>query len=263
MSVMKTILVISYDGENPDEIANIYAADNTCENYIVMRREDAGKEKKRYLKEILKVKDNKCLPRFINMSALKKHYYEVKSMTDDEFFYSQTCDCEYTDNKSAAYTNANRDARYKYPKCYHEKLVKTGYEAEFSNPFWLNTDHIAYRAHFDEINWKRMHGFNKPIYRAAWEICVEGREPKNDRERTIQQRMGNRERYFIDNFTDKEDYVTHSTSFFTWGIATSEKFICMDDWDIDEKKFVKNFYKKYIKTLEGNPLLSIYEVRVL
>lgn len=264
MSTMKTILVISYEGENPDEIANKYAADNIeNENYIVMKREDAGKEKKKYLKEIIKAKDNKCLSKFVNMSALKKHYYEVKSMSDDEFFLSQTRNCKYSDDKTVAYSNVNRNAYYQYPKCYHEKLMKTGLEAEFSNPFWLNTWHIAYRAHVDEINWKRMHGHNKRIYKDAWELCVEGRDAKNETEERIKEMMSNREFYFAENFDSKEDYVTYSTSFFTWGIATSEKFICMDDWNINEKKYIKSYYKKYIKTLEGNPLLSIYEVRCL
>ena len=40
MSVMRTLLVVSYDGENPDEIANLYSEDTKVEPYVYLYRKD-------------------------------------------------------------------------------------------------------------------------------------------------------------------------------------------------------------------------------
>lgn len=186
-NIMTTILVVSREGENPDEIANKYA------------------------------------------------------LQEDE---------EITENTF-----------YKWPKCYQKKLEKTGEEAEFSNPFYLKNGYIAYRARFDEIDWERMHGYNKPIYEAAWELCVEDRDPEDNQEFLIKKNMMNRFEYFK-NFPSKEDYVTYSTSFFMYGIANSENFIYFKD-DDDMFEYAKTFYDKYIKNMKGDNILSIYEVRKL
>lgn len=150
---------------------------------------------------------------------------------------------------------------YKWPKCYQNKLEKTGEEAEFSNPFYLKDGYVAYRARFDEIDWERMHGFNKDIYKAAWELCVEDRDPEDNTEFTIKKNMMNRTEYFK-NFSSKERYITYSTSFFAYGIATSERFIHLKD-DEDMFEFANTFYDKYIKDLNDDDILSIYEVHKL
>ena len=152
-------------------------------------------------------------------------------------------------------------AFYKWPKCYQEKLLKTGEEAEFSNPFYLKDGYIAYRARVDEIDWERMHGWNKEIYEAAWELCVEDRDPLDNTEISIKKNMMNRVEYF-NNFKSKEEYVTYSTSFFTYGIATKEKFIHKED-DEESIAYAKDFFKKYIENLKGDTILSIYEVHKL
>ena len=51
MSVMKTILVISYDGEDPDEIAMRYAAEKEDTPWILMECKDAGKKKRKHANE--------------------------------------------------------------------------------------------------------------------------------------------------------------------------------------------------------------------
>jgi hypothetical protein len=73
--------------------------------------------------------------------------------------------------------------------------------------------------------------------------------------------MGNRTEYFA-QFKNKEQYVRHSTSFFTYGVATAKEYHEVD-YTVSDMDWVSNFYDKFIKPLEGNPLLSIYEVHAL
>ena len=267
MSVMKTILVISYDGEDPDEIAMRYAAEKEDTPWILMECQDAGKKKRKHANELAKLLESDTLNGFLTESQreqMKKTYHKIKKMKDEEYIeyvLSQDQRAWRDEETNRIFTTRNHLEQYRYPKCFQDKLEKTGYEAEFSNPFHLKTGFIKYRAHLDEIDWKREHGYGKSVYEAAWEICVEGREPKNEQEEKIKERMMNRLNYFL-RFESKKDYVTYSTSFFTYGVATSEKFI-YNGWAVDEMQYIKHFYKDIIKPLEGNPLLSIYEVRSL
>ena len=73
--------------------------------------------------------------------------------------------------------------------------------------------------------------------------------------------MSNRLDYFA-QFKNKEAYVKHSTSFFMYGIATSKEYNEVN-FNISDIEWVATFYDKYIKTLKGNPTLSIYEIRLL
>lgn len=266
-SVMKTVLVISYDGEDPDEIVMRYAADKEVDPWILMKCEDVGKEKKKYLKELKGFLESDSLSRFLADSQkeqMKKIYHKIKKATDEEYmeFVMSKDPRAWRDEISGhIFTTSNPLAQYQYPKCYQDKLEKTGYEAEFSNPFHLKTGFIKYRAHLDEIDWKREHGYGKSVYEAAWEVCVEGREPKTEQEEKILERLQNRINYFL-QFESKEDYVTYSTSFFAYGVASSKEFK-FNGWMTEDMKYIRNFYKDFIKTLEGNPLLSIYEVRSL
>ena len=74
--------------------------------------------------------------------------------------------------------------------------------------------------------------------------------------------MKNRTDYFF-NFKNKEEYVDYSTMFFTFGIATKHSFISRNEMVESEIDYVRTYFDKYIKTIEGNPTLSIYEVRSL
>lgn len=264
MSVMRTIIVVSYDGENPDEIANLYSEEQVVEPYVVLYKKDVAKKKKVHqsLLETLLSSSKELNLSERQYESYKDLYWSIKDMSDDDYMLSITYGCTYDENGNAISTK-NPNAHYKYPKCYQFKLDKNQGEAEFSNPFHLKDGTVAYRAKLNDIDWEREHENKEAckIYEAAWELCVEDREPENEREETIKNNMSNRLEYFS-QFKNKEAYVKHSTSFFMYGIATSKEYHEVD-FTISDIDWVANFYDKYIKTLEGNPTLSIYEVRLL
>lgn len=260
-SVMRTVLVISREGENPDEIIKKYSEELEVEPYLFMKRKDAAKSKENLLNLLKTILQNKD----INLSEYQKEvykdmYWATKNIDDDFYFKEKTAGCTYDENGDA-YSTKNPNAYFKYPKCYQSRLEKTGEEAEFSNPFPLKNGGKAYQAHYNDIDWSKLHGYNKYIYDAAWELCVNDKEPENETEETIKERMSNRLQYFA-QFKDKENYVNHSTSFFTYGIATSD-FYKEVDYTISDMDWVANFYDTYIKPIKDNPLISLYEVRCL
>ncbi len=262
-SVMRTLLVISYEGEDPDEIAAKYSDDITVEPYVYMTLDDAAKMQTTQLAKLsilLSVTRNDDF----DLPADKKDqfkilYNKIKEMTPEEYFEMKTIDCEVKDG--VAYSTTNPDAMYRYPKCYQFKLDKYGEEAEFSNPLHLLDGGVAYRAHFNDIDWSREHGYNKEIYEKAWDICVEGVEPSDLEGELIKKNMSNRLSYF-QQFENKEAYVRHSTSFFTSDVATSEAYYGVD-YTISDIDWVAQFYDRFIKDLKDNPLLSIYEIRAI
>lgn len=260
-SVMKTVLVISYENEDPHEIAIKYSADMTVDPYVVMRRDEAGRKKKEFEELLENVIKSKELP----LSEKSREYYKdllytVKEMTDEDYFLERTRDYEY-DEEGNAISTTNPNAHYKYPRCFQFRLDMTGEEAEFSNPFHLKDSTLAYQAHVSEIDWERENGYNRRLYENAWDICVNGKEPLTEEEKLIKEKMANRTEYFA-QFKDREQYVKHSTAFFTYGVATEEWYKEVD-YSISDMDWVSGFYDRFIKNLEGDPLLSIYEVRSL
>lgn len=260
-SVMRTVLVISYDDEDPQQIIDKYSEDTKVEPYVYMKKEDAGKYKQQFIDLLESILASNEIP----MSEKAKEFYKdlmysVKNTPDKDYFLEKTSWCEH-DKNGDAITDRNPNAYYKWARCFQFRLDQTGEEAEFSNPFHLKDGTKAYQAHLNDIDWEREHGYNRRLYENAWDICVNGKEPFTDEEKLIKDNMSNRTEYFS-QFKDKEQYVRHSTSFFTYGVATSNEYHEVD-YTVSDLDWVSNFYDRFIKPLEGNPLLSIYEVHAL
>lgn len=260
-SVMRTVLVISYDDEDPQQIVDKYSDDLKVEPYVYMKKADAGKHKQQFIDLLASILASDEIP----MSAKAKEFYKdlmytVKETSDEDYFLERTSWCDH-DKNGDAITDRNPNAYYKWQRCFQFRLDQDGEEAEFSNPFHLKDGTKAYQAHLNDIDWEREHGYNRRLYENAWDICVNGKEPFTDEEKLIKQNMGSRTEYFA-QFKNKEQYVRHSTSFFTYGVATANEYHEVD-YTVSDLDWVSNFYDRFIKPLEGNPLLSIYEVHAL
>jgi len=159
----------------------------------------------------------------------------------------------------------NPNAFYKFERCHQHRLEVTGEEGDFSDPFPLKNGGISYSAHFNEIDWEKLHNNKKKINlnRRVWELVVENAEPNDEIEKDIKSKMFERIAYFTDNFKNKEEYVKYSTSLWYWGVATEEKYEEVND-KISAMDWCVNFYDTYIQPLkETNPLITIYEVKAL
>lgn len=260
-SVFRTVLVI---GDNHEELIRKYSADTKVERHVKCRLDDAEKLHKSFLKLIETILESKDLT--ISESQrenYKKLYLNIKEMTDFEYYQYYTKGCYYDEETGDALTDENPNAHYRNEKCYEDRLKKTGEEGPFSNPFWLNDATKSYSARYNDICWKRIHLYDKEmdLYGRAWDLVVNDEEPINEQEERIKTNMTGRLGYFL-GFKDKEEYIKHSCSFWTYGVITENGYDEVT-YQISDKEWIANFYDKYIKTIEGNPLLTIYEVRSL
>ena len=258
-SVMRTVLVI---GNCHEELIQQYNLEHPVEKYMLYPFDMAQSLHNHHVALIKDILDSKVLKLTeVQLERYGKLYQVLTDMSDAEYFDYLTEGCEYDENHNA-YTTSNPQAFYRSPKCYQDRLIKEGTEAEFSNPFKLKDGNKSYSARFNDIDWSKNHLYGRNVYEAVWELCVEGREPKTDYETKLRDSMINRSSYFA-NFDSKEDYVLHSCSFWTYGVIDRFGEYHELNYNISDKEWVKNFYDTFISTIEGNPLLTIYEVRSL
>lgn len=256
--LFKTILVI---GDNPDEIINKYSADNVNGKQLYLRRNDAENHRQNKIKLLKESLNNNSSSLTEQQKSLTIDYINILSeMTDLDYFLDITEGCTYDENTGDAYKAFNPNAFYKSVRSPQKVFEEYAEESGFCNPFKLFDDYISYSAEKKDIDWSRNHLFNKHVYEITWDMVVNGMKPRNEAENTIYENMKNRKGYFK-NFKDKDDFVNYSTSFWTYGIATEEKYEDADEIGIDMNSWIKNFYDNYIKNLPDNTLLTIYEVQ--
>lgn len=257
MTQFRTLLVI---GDDYNEIAKKYSLDTKVEPYIRYHFDDAAKLHVQSLKTLeglmKKTQDvNKKL-----FDEYKKMYDEYLEMDDFEYYQQLTYGCKYDENGDA-WSTENPWAHYQYEKCYDKRIQQDQRnEAMFSNPFILKNGRKAYSALKGEIDWSKNHMCNTELYKSAWDICVNGKEPETEEEKLIKQNFAGKKDYF-DNFKSVDEYVKHSCSFWTYGVATENEYVCGDS----ENAIVwtTNFYDRFIDKLLDNERLSIFEIKLL
>lgn len=250
-------------GEDHRERAARYSLDTEVEEHLKHSYSEAKFLREKHLliledmltRGLIRLSENE-------RNARRREYLEVMIMDDFEHFVSLCEGCRFDEETFDAYTTENPEARYKYEKCYQTLLEKTGEEATFSNPFVLNKGGVSYIAKKGDINWGRMHMYNTELYKRVYEMCVNGMEPENDKDRRLRDMMMNRTEYFS-AFADADEYARHSCSFWCYGVIDKDGEYHEPDLTINDKDWVSGFYDKYIKPLDDNALLSIYEVRSL
>lgn len=262
---IKKILVI---GDNHEEIAHDYSADKKVDEYVKETKETTNNKKLSIINGLERfLNDEKNYITSDEYDVLARMYQKYIKMSDDEYFDSLTEDCgRVNEDGTLAFTDQNPNAAYKYEKCYHKRYVETGEEATFSDPFPLKDGTYSYSAHFNDIDWDKIHKNKEAIdlYGHVWDMVVEDAEPRDEREAEIKEKMINRERYFFDNFCCKEDYVDYSTCIWFWGIATDEGFF-EPSYKLDDLDWIKSFFNILKDKFVGdeNPLITIYEVKSL
>ena len=259
----QTYRIILVIGDNHEEIVKKYSADTTVDKYLFMKFDDAAINKENRLKMIEGVLTTPTIPLSeVQRDIYKNLYLDLKEMDVFEYYQNVTEGCIYDEETGDAYSTKNPNAFYQYERCPQKRWIKLNEESTFSNPFVLLNGEKSYSARVGDIDWPKMHMTNTAPYEAAWEMVVEGRKPTNRQEKHIYDVMKNKTDYFTENFKDKDEYIKHSCSFWCYGVATNDWYKEVD-YTISDKEWVSTFYDKFIKTLDNNELLTIYEVKGL
>lgn len=129
-----------------------------------------------------------------------------------------------------------------------------------SLPFTLKDGTTVFQARKGDVDWEKMHLHDYDIYIRTWEIAMEGEPPLNDIEKNIKKNMGNMKEYFM-FFGDKNTYASHCSAF--WGYAFVSEDAGWQDlsYEKNQIEWVNGFYDTYIKPLDDNTLLTIFECR--
>lgn len=259
----QTFRIVLVVGENHKEIIKKYSADTTVDKHLFMKREDAAKQKEKkmeIIKGMIEMKDGFLTD--AQKEIYNNMYLDLKEMDDFEYFTTITEGCTYDETTGDAYTTTNPNAYYKYERCPQATLDKYGEESPFANPFVLKDGTISYTAKVEDIDWTKMHMSNTLPYEVAWETVIEGRKPKNESEEKIYTFMKDKRDYFTNNFKNKDEYIKHSCSFWCYGVANENWYKEVDD-TVRDIEWTSTFYDKYIKTLKGDEVLTIYEVKAV
>lgn len=98
-------------------------------------------------------------------------------------------------------------------------------------------------------------------YGLAWDLVVDGKEPKTDLEHTIFNNMKNNKSYF-NLFKNKAEYIGYCCLFKTTSVINEE-----NEWfdipkNYSEIDWVLNYYRRFIEPLKSDILLTIYEFSI-
>lgn len=238
-----SVLVI---GDLPEEQMSKFDDNKDVEPYILYRYKDSEKLKKiqidvynKYLKSTKDLKSRNILIDKIN---------SLKKMNSDEFFQMIGQYYYFDKDKNIISTN-NPLGRWvtceKNGELFSKKLLN------------LSGEYVSSEIK-QNIDWDKIHKQQQDAdkYNRTWELCVEKLEPENTNDINIIKNMENFIGYF-ESFKNCQQYIDYNTSFFTNAIVING--IWFDMSDCDPFNWVINYYNNYIKNLDGDKLLTIFE----
>lgn len=239
-------------GEEPQKMMEKYGADYEVEPYVKYKYLDAKKYQQasiKTLEKLLNEADKIGIPP-TTQETLKTRLEELKKQSSFEY-YRQLTDGMYYDEDGNALSTENPNA--------HFNTCRVG--RNFSMPLLLKNGMEAYSAHVSEVDWESMIHTNTSVYEAAWEMVMEGKTPSNPEEEAIYNAMKDKEAYFS-KFKSEEEYVNYSTSYWNYAFVDKNGWIDVDIFEGDETEWVSTFYDRFIKNLDPNELITIFECSI-
>ena len=234
-------------GDDPKAIMEEYSIDRKVEPYVKYKFLQAEKYKNTAIKVCEKLLEDSSLA-MINptiKSTLDENVKRLKSLPTFEY-YQQLTEGMYYDENGNALSDKNPNGKWK----------TSHIGRNFSLPLITHDGKEVYSARAKDVAWEKMHLVNQDIYKAAWEIVVEGRDPETPEEKKIKESMGNKQAYFS-KFHDKDHYVKYSTAY--WNFAYVDDKNWFDMSEINEMAWVEHFYDRFVTQLKPDDLVSIYE----
>jgi hypothetical protein len=238
-------------GDNPTTILEKYDMTTKVEPYVKYKYLYAEKYKNTAIKILEKLfSEADKIPLSGNVKeTLKERLKTLKNTSNFEYYKSLT-EGLYYDEEGNALSEENPNGKF--------RTFRLG--RNFALPLILNNGKETYSAKCSEINWSAMHLVNQDVYRRAWEIVVDGDEPKTEEEKMIKSSMENKQAYFS-NFKSKEDYVTYSTAYWNYAFVDKDGWVDVNDCG-DEQKWIETFYEKFVSNLKPDDTVSIYECSI-
>lgn len=227
-------------GDNHSELMAIHDVNFKYPKYTAYRFKDAEKYRQEYLRSLESVVDTD--------PSVAELIEEIKNEDVEDFYLDLTKDYELDPETGDAITSKNPDGKYDTAK-----VAKN-----FAVPFKLKDGSESYSARKGDIDWDLTAFSDKKPYETAWDLVMGGKKPRTAYEKNIYNNMKNRTTYF-EAFGSKENYVLTSTAFWCYAFVSEKGKWTEFDETGDQFKWVKDFYRKFVKNLSDNTLLTLYE----
>ena len=237
-------------GDDPTAILEKYDISKKVEPYVKYRFLQAEKYKNTAIKVSQKLLEDASLA-MINpqvKSALEENVKRLKMLSPFDY-YKQLTEGMYYNEDGDALTDKNPDGKW--------KTAHIG--RNFSLPLILTNGKESYSARCSDVDWSKMHLNNQDVYRATWEMVMEGRKPQTEEENTIYNAMKDKDVYFS-KFKDKEAYVNYSTAYWNFAYVDENGWFDMNDWD--EQEWINTFYDRFVTKIGDEKLITIYECTI-
>lgn len=237
-------------GDNPSDMMNEYDKNKHIEKQIVYKYSDASLLRSQYLQAYNIMLSNNTTLTDSEREYIKMTIDDISDMSVDDFYYDLVTDYEIDEKTGDAITYSNKNGKW---SSYQIGKI-------FSVPFLLKDGRETFQAKKSDIDWDKIHLHDGEIYKRAWEMVVDGSKPENDYEQQIYENMQDKKAYFL-KFETKENYVTSNTAF--WGYAFLSDTTGWIDADncSDQYSWMSNYFDMFIKNLDDNTLLTIYECK--
>lgn len=239
-----TLMVVS---DTPEEIIKKYDASLEVEPYIKYYYKDIAKYRKKAIKIAQEVVGN--ADKF-GMTPFMKEYFEdkvkaLKKLSDFEYYTSICVGCSF-DQDGNALTTENPDAKWGTCRIGRNLCI----------PLKLKNGTEVLQARAGDVDWSKMHMVNIDVYTAAWQLFHKEREPESTVDKEIYENIKNQKRYF-NSFDSMEDYVNYCCSYWCYAYADDNGWYDADDHK--DYKWITEFYDRFVKKLEPDAFISIYE----
>ena len=234
-------------GEEPDALMLPYDKNIKTEPRVVYKLKDAEKLREQYISIYQAIVEHNQIPDGPFKEDAKDKLAIIKSQSPQEFYLDLTEDYEHDQETGDALTTENPLGKWS-----SYRLGKL-----FSVPFILKDGTETFQAKKGDVNWELMHLNGGEIYERAWEMVMEGSEPRTDYEKQVYDNMKARTAYF-EKFGSKENYVLGNTAYWGYAFVSKTGWIELED-DMDQFEWVRNFYERFIEPLPDDTLLTIYE----
>jgi len=256
---IRTLLVI---GEDHESIAAKYSTSHPDTKYLSARVIDAAEIRGDFLVSILSEISSLQKPGCILSKSEKEKrlrynklsYFKYNAMSDMEFFQDFTRNWEH-DSEGNAYSDYNPYAMYMDEKCYDDQIRRDQSLNSFvSRPFVLKDGSRVFSAKVGDVDWEKTNNF--PEASLIWDLSVEGRAPKTDKEKYLQMQYVELDAYFR-RFMNKEDFLKRHRLFSTHFVAT--KYGCISNTYYDNHWSIA-YYNRFLRYLDSSERITLYDV---
>lgn len=242
MENIRSCLVI---GDDPDIILSKYDKLKKVKPYVKYKKVDAHNLKQKHLELLSTVINGNNNLKNEQKELIKKRADALSLMIDDDYFNMISSGLEITENGDAISVE-NPDGKITSYKIGGEHVI----------PFITNENLSVFSSLKSDILWDTLNTTNSQTYEIAWDL-YHGKSPSSQIEKQIYDNMRPFRHHFA-QFETKEEYIKYNTSFWTFAVATIDKWVDMDASN-NTKDWILNYYERFILKLSPDTKLTIVE----